>query len=326
MNDELLDLIRRTGYLSDAPLTDQARYDLLTSSFWRRAASLGYDITTLKTKLWRAAGRPEKALVAILPEARIQKAVNASSKEKDPRKRIKQAALALALLYKKGEKEIRQAIDENLEDPYRMRAETDRIRRGLLMNAASWLGITVPSLYLAGSRKKVLLGPHEKAAQAMAVQEYNRFQEADAQLSRHIEEIIAEAEKRRIQAALSQSKAKVDYTGLKGRVVAHKTIDGKELGLANYIMMVALTAARNVFNQGVENEIREKGSDLAMISREVRVNSCDSCRKWAGKIISITGDTTGYPSYEDAKAARVFHIHCIHYLISLDAEGAKNGI
>ena len=154
-----------------------------------------------------------------------------------------------------------------------MRAETGRIRRNLLMNAASWLGVTVPGLYLAGSRKKVLLGPHEKAAQAMAVQEFNRFKEVDAQVSRHIEEIIAEAEKRRVQAALSRQ-TKVDYTGLRGRVVAHKTIDGKELGLGDYIMMLALTTARNVFNQGVENDMRSRGSDLAMISREVRPNSC----------------------------------------------------
>ena len=84
MNDELLDLIRRTGYLTDAPLTAQQRFDLLTTRFWREAGELGYDVTTLKTKLWRAASRPEEALVAILPEARIQKAVNAGSKEKDP--------------------------------------------------------------------------------------------------------------------------------------------------------------------------------------------------------------------------------------------------
>jgi len=57
MNHELLALIRETGYLTDADLNAQQRYDLLTASFWRKTAALGYDVTTLKQKLWRAAGR-----------------------------------------------------------------------------------------------------------------------------------------------------------------------------------------------------------------------------------------------------------------------------
>jgi len=102
-------------------------------------------------------------------------------------------------------------------------------------------------MYLAGSKAGVLEGPHAKAAQALAIQEYNRFKEADAQLGRHVEEVIAESEKRRAQAALSRVRS---IMRLKGRVIGHKTIEGHALGLADYIQMVALTAARNVFNLG----------------------------------------------------------------------------
>lgn len=322
MNSILLQLVRETGYLSDAPLTAQQRFDLLTPKFWWAAKAAGYEVATLKRILWRVSGRPEEALIASLPEAPIQTVIKAQEKEKDPRKRIKETAILIALLYKKGEKEIRAAIDDNLEYPDRMRAETGRIRRNLLAQAASWLGVAVPGMYLAGSKAGTLQGPHARAAQAMATQEYNRFKEVDAQIGRHVEEVIAEAEKRRSQAALSQSKAKVDYTGLRGRVVGHKTIDGKDLGLARYITMLAITTARNVYNFGVENSIIGSGNDLALISREVRANSCGSCRAWAGKIISISGKTKGYPSYDDARAANVFHPHCIHYIIPIEYEGS----
>jgi hypothetical protein len=60
MNHELLSLIRETGYLTDADLNAQARYDLLTRSFWQKAAELGYIVATFKRKLWRAAGLPEE--------------------------------------------------------------------------------------------------------------------------------------------------------------------------------------------------------------------------------------------------------------------------
>ena len=92
----------------------------------------------------------------------------------------------------------------------------------------------------------------------------------------------------------------------KGRVMGHKTIEGHALGLADYIRMVALTAARNVFNLGVENAMHGRGNDLAMISREVRANSCGPCRAWAGKIVSISGTDPNYPSLQDAKDATCF--------------------
>jgi len=200
-----------------------------------------------------------------------------------------------------------------------MRAETGRIRRILLAQAASWLEVAIPGMYLAGSRAGALQGPHAKAAQALASQEFNRFKEADARIGRHIEEVIGETEKRRAQAALSQQ-TRVDYSGLKGRIVGHKTIDGKELGLADYIRMISLTAARDVFNLGVENAMLSRGSDLAMISREVWANSCQACRDWAGKIVSISGKDANYPSLQDAKDANVFHPHCIHFLEDINED------
>jgi hypothetical protein len=81
MNHELLALIRETGYLSDADLTDQQRFELLTSSFWRKAAALGYNVAALKRKLWIAASRPEEELIRILPDAGIQKAIIRTGKK-----------------------------------------------------------------------------------------------------------------------------------------------------------------------------------------------------------------------------------------------------
>lgn len=321
MNAELLSLIRETGYLSGAPnLTDQARFDFLTSDFWRQAKALGYNTIELKRLLWKMSGRPMEALIAALPDAPIQKAVKATAKEKDPRKRIKETAAAIALLYKKAEKEIQAAISHNMEQPDKMRAETGRIRRTLLMQSASWLSVSIPGMYLAGSRIGSLTGPHAKAAQALAAQEFNRFKEIDATIGRHVEEVIAEAEKRRTKATLTQTKP--DYTGLRGGITGHKTIDGKELSLGDYVAMLAITAARNTFNLAVENLMYSESKDLALISREVRANSCQACRDWAGKIVSISGKSKEYPSLQDAKDANVFHPSCIHYLINIDYTGS----
>jgi hypothetical protein len=320
MNTELLSLIRTTGYLSDGDLTDQARYDLLTPPFWRRARALGYDLPDLRRKLWRAAGRPESFLLSQLPQSEIEKAVRGKSKEEDLRKRIKETAAIIALLYKRGEKAIKAAIDQNLDNPDRLRSLTDRIRRELLVNAATWLGTSIPGLYLAGSRAGSLQGPHAKAAQAMTTQEFNRFKETDAQMGRHIEEVIAESEKRRAQAALANKKA--DYTGLKGRIIGHKTIDGKELSISSYIEMLALTAARNSFNEGSINRAVEQNEDLVLISREIRPNTCEVCREWAGKIVSISGRSREYPALDTALEQGLMHPNCIHHILPINYPGS----
>jgi hypothetical protein len=320
MNDELLDLIRRTGYLSDANLSAQQRFDLLTRSFWHQAAELGYNLPALKRTLWVAADRPESFLIGLLPEAQIQKAVKATGKEPDPRKRIKETAALIAALYLRGEKEIQASISRNMDRPDVMRAETGRIRRALLLNAQNWLGLAVPGLYLAGSKIGMLTGPHAKAANALAIQELNRFKDVDQTIGRHVEEVIAEAEKRRAKAALSQTKA--DYTGLRGGVTAFKTIDGKELSLGSYVQMLAITAARDFFNEGSLNSILGRGNDLALISREVRSNSCKVCRKWAGKIVSISGKSNEYPALDTAIDEGLLHPHCIHTLTAIDYPGS----
>ncbi len=324
MNHELLDLIRATGYLSDADhLTSQARFDLLTRSFWRKAEALDYNISALKRLLWRMSGRPEEALIRSLPEASIQKAVQTSSKEKDPRKRIKETAAALALLYKKGEREIGQQIDSylvNPAQPEKLRADTGRIRRRLLANAASWLSEAVPGLYLMGAGKAALVGAHDTAARALAIQEYNRFKEVDSQISRHVEEVIAEAEGRKAKASLAGQP--VELSGIHEKVVGYKTVDGKELGLADYAAMLAVTAARNFFNEGSLNNILGRGDDLALISREIRSNSCKVCRKWAGKIVSISGKSKEYPPLEQAVSEGLLHPHCIHTLLPVNYEGS----
>lgn len=322
MNYELLALIRETGYLSDADLNAQQRYDLLTPRFWRAAEALGYNLPALRRALWVAAGRPEEKLAEALPEARIQKAARKAAEGKDTREKIKRTAEAVALLYLRGEKEIRKAIADHIEQPETLRAETGRIRRRLLSQAAAWLHVSVPGLYNEGAKVDYLQGPHAKAAKALLQQEFNRFKEVDAQIGRHVEEVIAEAEKRRTQAALAESRAKVNYAGLKDRIIGHKTIDGKELGLGDYIEMLAVSASRDFFNLGTQNGMISRKEDLAMISREVRSNSCSACRDWAGKTVSISGKTRGYPSLQDAIDANIFHPSCIHFLIPIDYTGS----
>jgi len=76
--------------------------------------------------------------------------------------------------------------------------------------------------------------------------------------------------------------------------------------------------------EGTANRLVEQGHDLIKVS--THRGACELCQPWQGKILSITGKTKGYPTLEEAKAAKLFHPRCRHAYslsIDLDAEIAK---
>ena len=73
--------------------------------------------------------------------------------------------------------------------------------------------------------------------------------------------------------------------------------------------------------QGTANRLVEQGHDLVKVS--THRGACELCQPWQGKILSITGKTKGYPTLEEAKAAKLFHVNCRHaygLYIDLDAD------
>jgi hypothetical protein len=99
-------------------------------------------------------------------------------------------------------------------------------------------------------------------------------------------------------------------------------IDGKELGIADYIEMVAITAARNSFNEGSINRAVEQQEDLVLISREIRPNTCNVCREWAGRTVSISGKSKEYPALDTAISQGLLHPNCIHHILPINYPGS----
>ena len=75
------------------------------------------------------------------------------------------------------------------------------------------------------------------------------------------------------------------------------------------------TAARDSY---IDTATNEAGFDLYTIAGGVTGSSADNpndpCDMWAGRIFSMTGKTDGYPTYDEALAAGVFHPNCVHFI------------
>lgn len=106
---------------------------------------------------------------------------------------------------------------------------------------------------------------------------------------------------------------------------------GVEWDTNRYIQMNVRANSMQLYNkQVVDRIVKATGRDLVRVSNDGRTekHSCDACKKWAGRILSVTGKDTGFPTIADAERDGLFHPNCIHTLEPVlegwdDAEIAK---
>ena len=85
-----------------------------------------------------------------------------------------------------------------------------------------------------------------------------------------------------------------------------------------YVAMNVRTNAMRVYNDSLVDTIaRKTGSDLVRVSTGGDPD-CRLCFPWEGRILSITGQTKGFPTYDEAREAGCFHPNCVHTLEAVD--------
>lgn len=97
---------------------------------------------------------------------------------------------------------------------------------------------------------------------------------------------------------------------------------GRRWTADNYFGMLNRTLHASTARQTyIDTATTELGYDLYQIEGGVTGSSVenpnDPCDKWAGRIISMTGNTKGYPTYADAVNDGVFHPNCLHFVRAL---------
>lgn len=90
---------------------------------------------------------------------------------------------------------------------------------------------------------------------------------------------------------------------------------GRKWELDKYVKMLVKTKMQQAYSEGVRAESIEQGTDLAMISSH---GAKDACRHYEGMVISMTGATQGYFTYDELKASnKIFHPNCKHTITPL---------
>lgn len=85
---------------------------------------------------------------------------------------------------------------------------------------------------------------------------------------------------------------------------------GHSWTLDRYTEMLFRTKAVEARNRGLANRMVENGYDLVQVSDHGSDHV--ACAVWEGKILSLTGETPGYPTIADAESEGLFHPNCKH--------------
>jgi hypothetical protein len=104
-------------------------------------------------------------------------------------------------------------------------------------------------------------------------------------------------------------------------IEALKDRSGKSWTLDRYAEMLLKTKFVESRNRGFANRMAENGYDLVQVSDHG--GECDLCSPWGGRILSLRGETKGFPTLAEAESSGLFHPNCKHGINAIIPELAE---
>jgi hypothetical protein len=175
---------------------------------------------------------------------------------------------------------------------------------------------------------------HQQAAQVMAENAFQRFEDVAQVIGRQVNDIYRELALENVRGTVvgydtwKQTARRYREQLADRGVTGFKDRSGRMWNMRTYTEMVARTTTMEAHLQGTANRLAEQGYDLVKVSSHQ--GACKLCQPWQGMVLSITGKTPGYTTLEEARAAGLFHVNCRHaygLYVDLDKESkAPEGV
>lgn len=230
--------------------------------------------------------------------------------------------------------EIDGATDFGVKNRRQILAQIEQILEEAGVDVDEFVRDTLPDYYKEGADQAVsqlknadapvdvkygLNQVHKEAITALIDDTAKSFGESLTGVGRSAQALLGKAVRDQITQQLATGKiqgaalkeVKRNVVGIMQEQGLAALIDkgGKQWSLDRYAEMLIRTKAVEARNRGMINRIAENGYDLVEVSSH---GADDVCGDWEGKILSINGDTPGYPTVADAEADGLFHPNCKH--------------
>lgn len=245
--------------------------------------------------------------------------------------------------YVKLIKEIQDATTAGRINSARVMARINRELKDLGVDVSAWVKKEIPQYYLDGANAAIQdlkgLGLdmqntknqaviNREAMQALVDDVNASFADSITYLSRNSRKYVNQTVRRQLNAVLAQGKLTGD-TRLAISALVEKELkeqgigvlvdkSGREWAFDHYSEMLVRTKAVEARNQGLANRMLQNNYDLVQVTDHGSEHP--ACAKWEGKILSLTGQTTGRlpggfvvaGTVEQATSEGLFHPNCEH--------------
>lgn len=243
----------------------------------------------------------------------------------------------LIKFYEQAEREILDRLNRALlranktEYLATMKKNIEAILQQLRAGNRTWCTEAIPRVYVygatmadrmiteAGFELKAGVGfgaIHQQAAQVLAENAFERLDNVAQVIGRQTNGIYRELALENVRGSVvgydtwKQAADRFKEQLAERGVTGFKDRSGRMWRMTTYSEMVARTTIQEAHTQGTLNRLSEQGHDLIIVSRHR--SPCELCGVWEGKVLSITGKTKGYPTFEEAKANGLMHPNCRH--------------
>jgi len=192
-----------------------------------------------------------------------------------------------------------------------------------------WVARTVPTVYKEGAKDIVKASDGVftyiySSSDRMAIDGLIKISQANIGESlngmyRSSSRVLSKATEERIKAKIVEGRVTGEHiTKIKG-LIANELKDGavtlidkagRKWSAERYADMYARTDIMHDYNEGTINQALQNEQDLVYFTTSN--DPCELCIPWEGEVVSLTGQTKGYPTLADAESEGMFHPRCMH--------------
>lgn len=248
--------------------------------------------------------------------------------------------------YAKMVREIEKATDAGKINKARVMARLNAELESLGVDVKEWVEKEIPQRYLDGSNVALqdlraldvdiskstnFAVINREAIEALVDETALNFAQGITALSRNARRILNDTLKQQLNFIIAQGKLtgatrKMISDSLKIRlqeegIQSIRDRAGRNWTFDRYTEMLARTKSVEARNQGMVNRMLASGYDLVQVTNHG--SDHPACAKYEGQILSVSGQTPGYPTLEQALGDGLFHPNCKHAMNVIHPELAK---
>lgn len=257
---------------------------------------------------------------------------------------------ALIDLYRKAYKDIVISIESATTAGRIQKARTMATIRSTLTSLGDdvdkWVKVEIPKAYLDGANIAIqdlrdlgadITGPkglapiNREAIAALTDETSLSFAQGLTAVARNAQVILNEAARQQLNFVMADGFLKGESAKIVANNVKQQLKDqgissitdraGRNWTFDNYADMLVRTKIVEARNMGLANKMSQNGYDLVQVTNHRSDHA--ACAYWEGRILSVTGQTPGYPTLAEAKAGGLFHPRCQHAINTINLDLAK---